>query len=339
VRLRFSPELALHEGFIAVSQPMLTLWEQIKFASSCARPVLITGETGTGKELIARLIHGLGTRAGRPFVALNCAAVPDHLFESEFFGHRRGCFTGALVDRRGLFEEAHEGTLFLDEIGELTTLQQVKLLRVLQEGKVRRLGENSERPISVRIISATNQNLDEKLDKSAMREDFFYRINAEPVHVPPLRDRREDIIPLIAFFLCGNGGDAFVEIESDALKCLQRHSWPGNVRELISVLERVKHMRNGGVVTADMLPDKIKGGCGATRALAAGNAGGSSDHEAKVRRALTLCGGNKSAAARWLGISRGTLYKDMKRMGLVGLINGRGQSTGLSALPPNSARG
>jgi DNA-binding NtrC family response regulator/tetratricopeptide (TPR) repeat protein len=339
VRLRFSPELALHEGFVAVSRPMLALWEQVKFASSCTRPVLITGETGTGKELVARLIHRLGDRAAHPFVPLNCAAVPDHLFESEFFGHRRGCFTGALADRRGLFEEAHEGTLFLDEIGELTTLQQVKLLRVLQEGKVRRLGENAERAISVRIISATNQNLEEKLDKAAMREDFFYRINAEPLHVPPLRERREDIIPLIAYFLCGEERDAFVEIEAGALRCLHRHSWPGNVRELISVLGRVKHMCNGAVVTMDMLPDKIKEGCSASRVIVPPEATAPASHEANVRRALSLCRGNKSAAARWLGISRGTLYKDIKRMGLTDLINDRARTARLSALPPHSGRG
>jgi transcriptional regulator with PAS, ATPase and Fis domain len=325
-RISFSPEFSRHEGYVAVSDAMLDVWKQIHFAAGFDRPVLVTGETGTGKELVARMIHALSSRALRPFVALNCAAVPDHLFESEFFGHKRGCFTGALTDRIGLFEEADGGTLFLDEVGELTTLQQVKLLRALQEGRIRRVGENTERPVNVRIISATNQNLEARLGKTALREDFYYRINAEHIVVPSLRERPEDIFPLIAFCLCGNGGGGHrvVKMELAALKCLQRYSWPGNVRELFAVIDRVKHMSNGDVVTLEMLPERIKNGHAASGTSAARPAGEVTlDASQRLRRALDLCGGNKSAAARWLGISRGTLYKELRRSGLLGLINER----------------
>jgi|GEM_PF-1338301 len=325
-RISFSPEFSRHEGYVAVSDAMLSVWKQIHFAAGFDRPVLVTGETGTGKELVARLIHTLSSRARRPFVALNCAAVPDHLFESEFFGHKRGCFTGALTDRIGLFEEADGGTLFLDEVGELTTLQQVKLLRALQEGRIRRVGENTERPVNVRIISATNQNLEERLGKTAMREDFYYRINAEHIIVPSLRERPEDILPLIAFCLCVNGGGGYrvVKMEPAALRCLQHYSWPGNVRELFAVLDRIKHMSNGDVVTLEMLPERIKKGNSAVEIPAVRPAGEVSlDAAQRLRRALDLCGGNKSAAARWLGMSRGTLYKELRRSGLLGFSNER----------------
>jgi transcriptional regulator with AAA-type ATPase domain/tetratricopeptide (TPR) repeat protein len=325
VTIEYAPEFARHTGFVAVSEAMLGLYEQARFASGSDRPVLVTGETGTGKELVARMIHALGARGGRPFVALNCAAIPDHLFESEFFGHRRGCFTGALTDRTGLFEEANGGTLFLDEVGELTTLQQVKLLRVLQEGRIRRVGENRERAVDVRIISATNQNLEEKIGKAALREDFYYRINAEHLFVPSLRERREDIVPLIAFCLCANAGEGRrrARIEEAALKCLQRYSWPGNVRELFAVLDRARHLSSGGVITLDMLPERIKTRSESSGIVAANQAAAPCDPSQRLRKALDLCGGNKSAAARWLGISRGTIYKELRRSGLLDTINNR----------------
>ena len=326
VKIEYSPEFARHEGFVGVSEAMLKLHEQVRFASGFDRPVLVTGETGTGKELVARMIHALSARGRRAFVALNCAAIPDHLFESEFFGHRRGCFTGALTDRIGLFEEANGGTLFLDEVGELTTLQQVKLLRVLQEKTIRRVGENRERPVDVRIVSATNQNLEEKLGKAALREDFYYRINAEHLLVPSLRERREDIVPLVAFCLCAGAGDArrIARIEEAALKCLQRYSWPGNVRELFAVLERAKYIANGGAVTLEMLPERIKARGGAPDVVTARpGAVERGDSSQRLRKALDLCGGNKAAAARWLGISRGTIYKELRRSGLFDAINNR----------------
>lgn len=321
VELRPNREIMLHEGLVAISAAMLDLWSQVRFAASYDRPVLVTGETGTGKELVARVVHGLGPRARRPFIAVNCAAVPDHLFESEFFGHRRGCFTGALTDRIGLIEAANGGTLFLDEVGELTPLQQVKLLRVLQEEKIRRVGENLERPVSVRIVSATNRDLEERLASDAMRMDFYYRINAEHIHVPPLRERREDIAPLLAYKLCmdGCGRRPAVRIELAALRGLQRYAWPGNVRELFSVAERLSHMANGGTITAEMLPAGIKTASGIIEQPDREAAPPAAVAAERIRRALEACGGNKSAAARWLGISRGTLYKELRRCGFADL--------------------
>jgi transcriptional regulator with AAA-type ATPase domain/tetratricopeptide (TPR) repeat protein len=320
VKIDFSPDFVHAQGFVAVSASTLKLCEQSRFAAEFERPVLITGETGTGKECVARMIHLSSRRARRPFVALNCAAVPDHLFESEFFGHKKGCFTGALTDRVGFFEEANGGTLLLDEIGELTPLQQVKLLRVLQEGKIRRVGENTEHPVDVRIISATNQDLEEKLGKATFREDFFYRINAEHIHVPALRERQEDIIPLISYFHWAKNGNGprVVRIELAALQCLQRHSWPGNIRELFAVLDRVRHIANGDVITFDMLPERMRAQCRASRAptMRRGSEP-ASDLGQRLRKALESCEGNKSAAARRLGISRGTLYKELRRSGLL----------------------
>lgn len=322
VEIEYSPDFLIHRGLVAVSRSMKELWQQMSFAARYARPVLITGETGTGKELVARAIHEIGGRAGRPFVAVNCAAVPDHLFESEFFGHRKGCFTGALTDRRGFFEAANGGTLFLDEVGELSTLQQVKLLRVLQEGRVRRVGENIEYPIDVRIISATNRNLEERLEGTGLRKDFYYRINAEHIHIPPLRERSEDIVPLVSYLLRNEGKHSAVRIESAALKCLLGYSWPGNVRELITVIDRVRCIGNGNVVTVDMFPRRIRNR-GESKGPGTPPYDGNAGPEVKkstLKKALALCRGNKSAAAKWLGISRGTLYKELRNNGLAHYI-------------------
>jgi len=325
--LRFVPEFLIADTLVGVSPSMVKVWKQLGSAACAPWPVLITGETGTGKELIARLIHVLSDRRDHPFIAMNCAAIPDHLFESELFGHKRGCFTGALTDRRGILEEAVGGTLFLDEIGELTPLQQAKLLRVLQESRIRRLGENIERPIDIRIVSATNQDLERRIESADFRKDFYYRINAEQIHLPALRERPEDIVPLLAFYFCGKGDmkPDNMRIESAALKSLQRYTWPGNVRELFSVLERVRHINRGQVVTLDMLPEKITScrfdvlqsprdpGCGC----------GSGTDGDMLRKALGVCKGNKTATAKWLGVSRGTLYKALRRRGLEHLIRPR----------------
>ncbi|MCK4350259.1 MAG: sigma 54-interacting transcriptional regulator, partial [Candidatus Krumholzibacteria bacterium] len=324
VSLRHNDDYLLSENFVCVSEPMQRIWDRVNFAASNERPVLITGETGTGKEIVARLIHQMGERGGKPFVAVNCAAIPDHLFESEFFGHKKGCFTGAVTDRAGIFEEANGGTLFLDEIGELTTLQQVKLLRVLQEKMIRRIGENSERPVDIRVLSATNRDIEKKVEGASFREDFYYRINAEQIHLPSLRQRPEDIIPLITYFLCGRNGSEkrFVLIEEAALKCMQGYRWPGNVRELFTILERAADMGNGSPIGLGMLPERLLNGK-ARRFSAAAGSSSAGDLEGRIRKALSLCNGNKSAAARWLGISRGTLYKELRRMGMNDTIRER----------------
>lgn len=325
VEIAFTPEFVVFDTLAGISHTLLEVWRQVQFAARAPWPVLITGETGTGKELIARLIHRLSERGKRPFIALNCATIPDHLFESEFFGHRRGCFTGASADRRGILEEANGGTLFLDEVGELTPLQQAKLLRVLQESRIRRLGENAEREIDVRVLSATNHDLDQKLTNASFRKDFYYRINAEHIHLPPLREHPDDIVPLVAFFLCGDGkrGMDRIRIESAALKCLQNYSWPGNVRELFSVLERVWHISGGNEITIDMLPERIVGSRFDAMQPPGGQSMNGNRGEEILRKALDLCNGNKTAAARWLGVSRGTLYKELRRTGLHHFIRQR----------------
>jgi transcriptional regulator with PAS, ATPase and Fis domain len=317
LEVSFAHDYKVCDGLVAVSPVMHDLWDRIQFAASYKGPVLVTGETGTGKELVARLIHNSSDRAPGPFVAVNCAAIPDHLFESEFFGHRKGSFTGAVLDRRGFFEEASGGTLFLDEVGELTTLHQAKLLRVLQEGKIRRLGENGECDVDIKLVSATNQDLGSKLDDFSLREDFFFRINAERIHIPPLRDRREDIIPLISWRLCGNGNDnkgRTVKVDRDVISLFQKYHWPGNVRELIAIADRLSCLANDSPITIDMLPDRMTGDSTVRSEWDTPRPDGC--NRRRLESAMSICKGNKSAAARWLGISRGKLYKELKKTGL-----------------------
>lgn len=314
----FTNDYKICDGLVAVSPAMQDVWDKIQFAASYKGSVLVTGETGTGKELVARLIHNSSERASGSFVAVNCAAIPDHLFESEFFGHRRGSFTGAVTDRRGFFEEASGGTLFLDEVGELSKLHQAKLLRVLQEGRIRRLGENGEHEVDIKLVSATNQDLESKLDDSSLREDFFFRINSERIHIPPLRDRREDIIPLISWRLCGNGnGGAHsrtVQVNRNVMSLFQKYHWPGNVRELISIADRLNHFADDSPITIEMLPDRMRGDSAVQSDWDPRQTGGCSRR--RLESAMNICRGNKSAAARWLGISRGKLYKELRRTGL-----------------------
>ncbi len=316
-KISFIHDYKVCDGLVAVSPAMQDVWEKIQFAASYKGPVLVTGETGTGKELVARLVHNSSDRAQGPFVAVNCAAIPDHLFESEFFGHKKGSFTGAMTDRRGFFEEANGGTLFLDEVGELSPLHQAKLLRVLQEGRIRRLGENGEHEVDIKLVSATNQDLGSKLDDSSLREDFFFRINSERIHIPPLRERREDIIPLISWRLCGNGNGTngrTVHIDSNVLSLFQKYHWPGNVRELISIADRLSCLANNSPITFDMLPDRMRG-----KVVDRPDWNSPAPDDCSKRRlesAMNICKGNKSAAAKWLGISRGKLYKELRKTGL-----------------------
>jgi two-component system response regulator AtoC len=224
--------------------------------------VLLTGESGTGKEAIARAIHRASPRKDRPFVAVNCGAIPDNLLESELFGHEKGAFTGADRAREGLFEEAEGGTIFLDEIGELTAPLQVKLLRVLQERVVRRLGGTGERPVDVRVLAATSRDLVEEVRGARFRDDLFYRINVVQIHLPPLRARPEDIPPLAAHFLGRHAerlGIAAQPLPANLLPVLASYSWPGNVRELENVIERALVL-SGGHVTVDHLPPHVRTG-------------------------------------------------------------------------------
>jgi len=230
------------QRFIFVSRRMEQLFSTLDRIARMDVTVLITGESGTGKELVMRMIHEKSPRAQEPFVSVNCGALPESLFESELFGFEKGAFTGADQRRKGLFETAGKGTLFLDEIGEMPLTVQVKLLRVLQEKMVRRVGGNEELPVDVRVVAATNRNLSEEVKAGRFREDLFYRINVVPIEIPPLRQRPEDIAPLIRFFLekyCDRFGEPLKSFDRQAMAQLEGYGWPGNVRELENTMERI----------------------------------------------------------------------------------------------------
>ena len=279
-------------------------------------PVVIKGESGTGKELVARLIHKRSRRNDKPFVAVNCGALPDTLLEAELFGHTRGAFTGADQARRGLFEEAHGGTLLLDEVTETSAQFQVKLLRTLQEGEIRPLGTNTKKRVDVRIIAATNRDLGEQVDKGAFRQDLLFRLQGMAINLPPLRDRRDDIRPLLFAFLSqARNGNSPLLIAKDALAALERYDWPGNVRELVHLTRRLAAFSNGFITLAD-LPAGVLAAPQA-KSLLSEIIPGASDgflplHDMEVAyvwHVLNAVGGNKSKAAQILQIDRKTLYR------------------------------
>jgi two-component system response regulator AtoC len=301
---------------VAASPGMIEVLELIERAAEYKATVLLTGESGTGKEVLARAIHAQSPRRDEAFVAINCGAIPEALLESELFGHARGAFTGADRSRRGLFLEADGGTVFLDEIGEMPLPLQVKLLRVLQEEEVRPLGESKPRQVDVRIIAATARALESEVASGGFREDLFYRLNVLRVEVPPLRDRREDIPLLVDHFLAQTRdaiGKPVRGIDDDALARLVGYRWPGNVRELENVIERAVILARGdqiglaelpsNVVHAESRADVAGGDLSLRRARHAAEA-------EVIRRALRETDGNRTHAARLLGIShRALLYK------------------------------
>ena len=245
---------------IGASRRMRAVFDLIEKTARTTSTVLLTGESGTGKGLIARAIHRSSSRAARPFVSINCGALPENLLESELFGHERGAFTGAVREKKGLFREAEGGTLFLDEIGETSLAMQVKLLQVLQERVVRRVGGNVEEPIDVRIVCATNKDLARMVAEKSFREDFYYRIAVIPLPIPPLRERREDIPPLVRHFLrqvAGEQGIPEKKISTEAMRLLESHAWPGNVRELENLIERTVALETGTVITTASLPESF----------------------------------------------------------------------------------
>ncbi len=279
--------------------------------------VLITGESGTGKELAARAIHQASPRAEQPFVALNCAAIPEHLLESELFGHVRGAFTDAHADRKGLFEEASGGTLFLDEIGELPLSLQVKLLRTLQDGEVRRVGSSRSLKVDARVLAATARTLQDEVAGGRFREDLFYRLNVVQVLLPPLRDRLQDIEPLVRHFIektNGRLGTSVTGVDDRAMKALMAYGWPGNVRELENIIERASVLSDGDVLTWEALPEQVVRSGAPRRArdvddLSIKRASRELETE-YIRAALLKTGGNRTQAARLLEIShRALLYK------------------------------
>ena len=255
---------ALEERFtfsniIGKSAKMQETFSIVQRIAKTTSTVLISGESGTGKELIARAIHYTSGRRGN-FVSINCGALPETLLESELFGHERGSFTGAIREKRGLFQEADRGTIFLDEVGETSLAMQIKLLRVLQERSVRRVGSNTETPIDVRVITATNRDLSESIREGTFREDFFYRINVIPIALPPLRHRREDIPLLVDHFIekfCERMNVPRKRISADAIRAIEKYSWPGNVRELENVIERMIALETAEVLTTKSLPEHV----------------------------------------------------------------------------------
>src|SRR5436309_5160824 len=255
---------ALEERFtfaniIGRSPRMQEIFSIVQRIAKTNSTVLISGESGTGKELIARAIHYNSGRRGK-FVGINCGALPETLLESELFGHERGAFTGAIREKRGLFHEADRGTIFLDEIGETTPSVQIKLLRVLQDRVVRRVGSNTETVVDVRVIAATNRDLADSIQKGTFREDLFYRINVIPIALPPLRQRREDIPLLVEHFItkyCNNIDIAQKKISADAMRAIEKYHWPGNVRELENVVERMIALEASDVLTTKSLPEHV----------------------------------------------------------------------------------
>ncbi len=247
-------------NIIGRSARMLKIFATVEKIARTASTVLVQGESGTGKELIARAIHYNSPRSTKRFLSVNCGALPDNLLESELFGHERGAFTGAVKQKQGLFSEAHEGTLFLDEIGEMTPVMQVKLLRTLQERTVRKVGGTREEDIDVRVIAATNRDLEEQIGEGEFREDLFYRINVIPIMLPPLRQRREDIPLLVEHFASKVGrtlGLEKVPFSREAMRLLEQYDWPGNVRELENVVERTLALWSGETISAEDLPRAV----------------------------------------------------------------------------------
>ncbi len=305
------------DGIVFSGPPMRKVLDLVQKVAATEATVLIMGESGTGKELIARALHEKSPRRNGAFVAINCGALPEGLLESELFGHVRGAFTGAERNKRGLFEEANGGTLFLDEISETTPGLQVKLLRALQEGEIRRVGDNHPFKVSGRLLAATNKDLTKLVAEGKFREDLYYRLKVFPIELPALRERPEDILPLAEHFLRKAKkklGGAAVKFSPPAADALRRYRWPGNVRELEHVIERVLIMAAGAsIATGDLPPEMIPS------AEAAKNDPKETLDDAEKRhilQAIEDCGGNQVAAAKRLGVARNTLWRKLKAYGI-----------------------
>ncbi|MEN8374652.1 MAG: sigma-54 dependent transcriptional regulator [Gemmatimonadota bacterium] len=319
-RLRKEVRAERQFGEIIARSPAMT--RALATAAKVARhpsPVLVTGETGTGKELVARLIHTESERADAPFLAINCGAIPENLLESELYGHVKGAFTGADRDKVGLFEEADGGTVFLDEIGDMPLSLQVKLLRTLQEGEVRRVGDARTRTVDVRVVSATNKNLEKEIKEEAFRRDLFYRLAVVVIHLAPLRQRKEEIPLLIKHFVERYSDKLSVDVDGvdgQAMELLQAYTWPGNVRELENSVERALVLTEGPKISAEDLPEQIRSPVRAfdepdllEDELSVKKHGAALERRL-IKKALERTGGNKTRAAELLELSsRALLYK------------------------------
>ena len=309
------------QQLVGKSQIMQEVFRRLRLAAQSDVTILLTGESGTGKELAARAVHALSSRKDKPFYAINCAAIPETLLESELFGHVKGAFTGAIRDKVGVFQAADGGTLFLDEIGDTSPLLQLKLLRVLQEGEIRRVGDERGIKVDVRLLTATNRDLKSLLGSGEMREDFYYRIRVFEITLPPLRNRREDLPLLVNHFIAEASRvhhRTVKDIANDALQHLMNYSWPGNVRELKNAIEHAFVIVSGDCLTLLDLPSEIrasvpKSTLSFTTALMTPEA---QAERQRIEDALHQANGQKTEAAKLLGISRVTLWKKINRLGI-----------------------
>jgi DNA-binding NtrC family response regulator len=316
LRREIHKEYSFHQ-ILGKSKAIQAVFDLIRRVADSPTNVLITGESGTGKELVAKAIHYNSDRKDAPFVPVNCAAIPEPLLESELFGHMRGAFTDAKMDKRGLFEEAQKGTLFLDEISELPVMLQAKILRAIQEKEIRRVGANKPIAVDVRIIAATNLNLSEEVKAKRFRDDLYYRLNVIELKLPPLRERREDIPLLVDAFLkkCGaSRGKEVKAVSESALAMLMDYGWPGNVRELENIIERAVTLTRGDKIIPEDLPPTIQGSRGDRRVLddaAERTLPLEAVEKEYILKILEKMGGNKYQAAHALGIDRKTLYRKL----------------------------
>jgi transcriptional regulator with PAS, ATPase and Fis domain len=305
-------------GMIARSPAMQRLIELARRVARVDSTVLISGESGTGKERVARLVHNASSRAPGPFIAVNCGAITETLLESELFGHVKGAFTGAMQERPGLFESANTGTLLLDEVGEVSPAMQVKLLRVLQEREIRRVGESTSRPIDVRVIAATNRELPQEISEGRFRKDLYYRLHVVELPVPPLRKRTEDILPLARLLLAEAATRLNRPVSGLSVRAadqLLRYAWPGNVRELENAMERVVALAQGAQADLEDLPEEVR------QAIAIPLKTGTVKHLQTIEKeyilaVLSINSGNQARTAEQLGIGSATLYRKLKSYGM-----------------------
>ena len=313
-------EAAPADGLVGRSRGMLAVYKEVAHAAGSDAAVLITGETGTGKELIARAIHHYGRRAARPFVPVNVGALPEGLLESELFGHVRGSFTGAVGDKKGVFEQADGGSIFLDEIGETTAAVQVRLLRVLEEGELRPVGASRALSVNVRVLAATNRELERAVRAGSFRQDLYYRLNVIRIAAPPLRERREDI-PLLAAHVLREAAGASGRpraVSAPAMAALMAYPWPGNVREMENVLQRLALGGAGDTIELEDLPAEFRQRprAGLEEPLFHGLPSLEEMEKRYLKHVLATLKGNRSRAADVLGIDRRTLYRMMERFGI-----------------------
>ena len=317
-------ELSQHrrkcKEIIFISDAMSSVFEMLESVTPTKSNILLTGESGTGKGLIASHIHCVSQRADKPFISINCSAIPEGLLESEIFGYRRGAFTGANADKKGIIELAHEGTLFLDEIGDMPPALQAKLLKVIETGEVMPLGDTRTRRVDIRLISATNQDLERKIADGGFREDLYYRLAVFEIRVPALRERPEDISVLADFFVkryAAENRKPLTGLTAEARDALASYRWPGNIRELGNVIERAVVLATGGLIGLEHLPEKVR--FQADEKTGRGLRDAMSQYERDLLiKAYGLNNKNKEATAQYLGIDLVTLYRKMKKLGIEG---------------------